>query len=184
MKTSKHWKKRRERQSFQRAIWATDERLGHTRSCVGCTVCCEVVGVRELKKDRFTKCMHQCEHGCGIYAERPASCAGFVCLWRNGGLGKRPDKQGFMVDFGPDGLCLVYEGWPGACETDENKRLIDDIAHACGDLLFARYGDRNNMRWWINGRVEQRDSDRMWEPTVPANVRRIFTRVPLAMIRN
>lgn len=55
------------------------------RSCAGCTLCCKLAGVPELHKDDGRWCPHcDARNGCRIYAERPASCRVFVCLWRAG----------------------------------------------------------------------------------------------------
>ena len=53
------------------------------RSCGTCTLCCKVMGVRELNKPAGTWCTH-CDprRGCGIYETRPAGCREFFCTWR------------------------------------------------------------------------------------------------------
>lgn len=53
--------------------------------CSSCSACCFLLEVEELKKPFVTWCSH-CRPGnpaggCGIYADRPAACGGFACLW-------------------------------------------------------------------------------------------------------
>jgi hypothetical protein len=87
------------------------------RTCGDCTVCCTVMGVRELGKPYAFPCHHLCDSGCSIYEDRPHGCVVFECLWRQGaveGEGMRPDKWGvmFVVDLMDDGLELgVFELW-------------------------------------------------------------------------
>lgn len=55
--------------------------IAEERSCGSCTVCCTVLGVRELAKPMRTPCAHDSGKDCRIYAERPQSCRDFSCLW-------------------------------------------------------------------------------------------------------
>jgi len=69
----------------------TDNRCGE------CTVCCRILRIAELDKPGMIPCQHLNENGCGIYADRPASCRGFECLWLASMSGKpelRPDRSG------------------------------------------------------------------------------------------
>ena len=89
--------------------------------CDGCTVCCTVMGLQELGKPFYAKCVQVVENGCGIYADRPRSCQDFVCSWAAGLLGdsqtRRPDQTGllFFLRRFADGMWLeIYEAAPGA----------------------------------------------------------------------
>ena len=44
------------------------------RQCGGCTLCCTVAGVNELKKPPMVACRHLAGKGCGIYASQPKAC--------------------------------------------------------------------------------------------------------------
>jgi hypothetical protein len=68
------------------------------RECGECQLCCELVSVPELNKPTNTKCIHQCEAGCGIYSERPDACRAFECLWIQGIIDDKPSETG-MVCF-------------------------------------------------------------------------------------
>ncbi len=60
----------------------TDADLVAGRSCGSCTLCCKVMGIRELDKPRLTWCGH-CDkkRGCMIYETRPETCREFYCAW-------------------------------------------------------------------------------------------------------
>jgi hypothetical protein len=52
------------------------------KSCGGCTECCKVLSIPELRKPRWAACPHIAAGvGCGIYATRPPSCRNFACGW-------------------------------------------------------------------------------------------------------
>jgi hypothetical protein len=44
-----------------------------------CTLCCEIMAIQALQKEKLTKCQHQCESGCGIHGSHPAECQQFHC---------------------------------------------------------------------------------------------------------
>jgi uncharacterized protein len=53
------------------------------RTCSGCTLCCSLLGIVELKKPVFTICKHcVIGKGCKIYEVRPQTCAEFYCSYR------------------------------------------------------------------------------------------------------
>ena len=64
--------------------------------CNGCTACCEVLGVEELKKAYYLPCGHCMGQGCGIYETRPKSCQDFYCLYSEGVTTDRPDQCGVL----------------------------------------------------------------------------------------
>ena len=70
--------------------------LAPGKSCGTCTKCCTVMGVPELKKKPRLKCAHVIDGtGCSIYAQRPPSCAKFICGWLldpNMGPDLKPDE--------------------------------------------------------------------------------------------
>lgn len=82
-----------------------------TRECGTCCLCCKLIPFRELRQGgvELAKPGYEwCEHArpgstraCAIYADRPDSCAMFVCGWRLG-LGieeSRPDRSGVVVNL-------------------------------------------------------------------------------------
>jgi hypothetical protein len=52
------------------------------RECGDCTLCCKVMAIEELAKPASAWCPHCTPgNGCLIYADRPAECQAFNCLW-------------------------------------------------------------------------------------------------------
>src|ERR1700742_2278865 len=71
------------------------------RSCEGCTLCCKLAGVRELRKPRMVLCLH-CKSGwgCTVYEQRPTGCRTFFCEYLlNAELGDewKPANSRMMV---------------------------------------------------------------------------------------
>ena len=71
------------------------------RKCDGCTLCCKVIGVKQLEKPQGVWCSH-CEpgRGCAIYAERPQECRTFMCgyLFESGlGPGGKPSESKIVL---------------------------------------------------------------------------------------
>ncbi len=53
------------------------------RSCEGCTLCCKLLGIKELDKPQMAWCQHCAPGtGCKIYESRPTECAKFYCDYR------------------------------------------------------------------------------------------------------
>ena len=53
------------------------------RTCSGCTLCCSLLGIVELKKPVFTICKHcVIGKGCKIYEVKPQTCTDFLCSYR------------------------------------------------------------------------------------------------------
>lgn len=59
------------------------------------------MAIPELTKPPRVRCSNQCATGCSIYAARPASCAAFLCLWRQGwgASADRPDYTGIVIEM-------------------------------------------------------------------------------------
>jgi len=109
-----------------------DIELVPNRECGECYVCCRELMIDDpaLTKVQGVTCKnYSVGCGCTIYAERPQSCAGFVCGWRSiATMGEewRPDRCGITVmwekerpDVGwPEGLTFFIHGgldkifWP------------------------------------------------------------------------
>jgi hypothetical protein len=103
--------------------------------CGSCQACCEVVGVHELNKPTYTKCEHQCQSGCGIYEQRPPSCASYYCLYQAGifGVGDemRPDNLGVIFDFRTTKVgdaIGAWEVWENAADELHVVKLIEQLA--------------------------------------------------------
>ena len=81
------------------------------RDCDGCTLCCKVMGIKELEKPSGVWCEH-CEMGvgCRIYASRPAECASFTCGYLAiAALGEewKPSRSKIVLSLNADGKRVV-----------------------------------------------------------------------------
>ena len=86
-----------------------------------------------MGKPECTDCQHLCEHGCGIYAERPEVCRGFSCLWllaMSDFPECRPDRLGVLIR--QDTKSSIVEAFvatelrPGAFE--DHRELLHGLA--------------------------------------------------------
>lgn len=81
------------------------------KSCGPCTLCCKVMGVEELAKPMGAACVHaRAGTGCAIYAERPAGCRAFECVWLMDPEMPhrfRPDQTKVVLDKDGDGRRLI-----------------------------------------------------------------------------
>lgn len=71
------------------------------RTCGSCTLCCKLLGVAELDKEKGKWCA-RCAigTGCTIYEDRPKSCKDFACMWlqyEEMPEGWRPDKVKLFI---------------------------------------------------------------------------------------
>ena len=52
------------------------------RECGTCTMCCKVMGIKEIDKPSGQWCPHCLPgRGCAIYSDRPSECRTFNCDW-------------------------------------------------------------------------------------------------------
>ena len=52
------------------------------RECGTCTMCCKVMGIKEIEKPSGQWCPHCLPgRGCAIYQDRPGECRSFMCDW-------------------------------------------------------------------------------------------------------
>lgn len=82
--------------------------------CQDCTGCCQVFEVRAVSKPFGSPCQHLGAvlgggHGCTIYADRPAECQRYVCLYLDSQ--RRPEVERLPEALRPD-VCRVIFGWP------------------------------------------------------------------------
>jgi hypothetical protein len=83
------------------------------RSCGSCTLCCKLLGIRELEKPQGSWCPH-CRpgKGCRIYDERPPSCREFNCQWLMDETlpeAFRPDRSKVVLYISLNGERLIAE---------------------------------------------------------------------------
>jgi hypothetical protein len=103
------------------------------RECGDCTLCCKVMAIEELAKPVSSWCPH-CKPGCGcrIYANRPAECRTFSCLWLvNDRLDERwkPNKSKLVLTTSEDGIEVRCDpGFPDAWRREPFRNEIREWA--------------------------------------------------------
>lgn len=106
------------------------------RPCSTCTSCCYTHEVPELSKPAFQKCEHSTGVGCSIYANRPASCRKFQCVWTFASwvpVELRPDLCHVVLDHAEDGkgLALLCEsGYQDAWKEPKLYNIVERTLHA------------------------------------------------------
>jgi hypothetical protein len=88
------------------------------KACGACTMCCKVLEIEEFKKPPGPFCSFcVAGGGCTNYANRPAVCREFECLWKGDrGLSPmlRPDKVGAILMEDADS-----EDYLAVCDPDK-----------------------------------------------------------------
>ncbi len=89
------------------------------RACGSCTLCCKVMGIKELQKPAGTWCTHCAPgKGCQIYDARPAECRSFNCYWLmrpEVGPEWKPDHSKIVLAAEGGGIvAYVDPGFPSA----------------------------------------------------------------------
>jgi hypothetical protein len=141
------------------------EGVGH-RHCGGCTLCCKLLPVEDLKKPALTRCQHQFHKGCRIYADlarRAPSCHFWQCRWLadpSTAELHRPDRTHYVIDIVPDfvgtsddkngdGAIATIEvmqvwcdpAYPDAHRDPALRRYIEKMERERGQLALVRYGN-------------------------------------------
>lgn len=120
--------------------------IKNPRSCGTCSLCCTVMGVAEIHKERNVRCDLLTPSGrCGVYGEHPTSCREFQCLWLMGGfpVELKPNKIQAVPTATDEGQTLVLHVAPGAGKVWERgvlRAFIDRMA-ADGIVVMVMYGE-------------------------------------------
>jgi hypothetical protein len=105
------------------------------KACEDCTLCCKVMAIDELEKPAGSWCQ-RCKPGvgCEAYAERPAECRAFNCLWlidERLGPHWKPSKSKMVVTTSEDGLEIRCDpGFPDAWRKEPLRSQINNWAEA------------------------------------------------------
>ncbi len=81
------------------------------RACGSCNLCCTVMGVKELGKEKDVRCNLLTKSGsCSVYGKHPPSCQEFKCLWLQGILPSNlfPGSVRAVGATTDEGNCLVW----------------------------------------------------------------------------
>jgi hypothetical protein len=122
-----------------------------TNHCGECTACCRVFDVPEVKSPAGEWCQHcAIGVGCKIYADRPATCVEFECLWLMSQTRDDPGEH-MPPEMRPDRSKVVFSAstnehifaatlMPGAGDVLARKgvrRVIANIVQAGGAVVLG-----------------------------------------------
>ncbi len=116
-----------------------------SNTCGTCTECCRVMGVVEIGKPAQAWCPH-CERGkgCGIYTDRPPTCAGFRCGWLANDLSTelRPDRCHVLLVLTDDEdiVAKVDPVYPEAHQAPGVAAFLRDLV-TYGKVVFITIGE-------------------------------------------
>jgi hypothetical protein len=111
------------------------------RLCGDCTLCCKVIAIDELAKPANSLCSY-CRpgRGCTIYADRPAECESFSCVWLVNNLldGRwRPNKSKLVLTTSEDGIAIRCDpGFSDAWRKDPYGCEIRDVIVIIGQRMI------------------------------------------------
>lgn len=111
------------------------------RQCGDCTLCCKVMAIEALAKPAGSWCSH-CKpgRGCAIYANRPAECESFSCLWLVNDLLDahwKPSRSKLVLTTSEDGVEIRCD--PGSPNAWRKEPYASEIR------AWAVEGERNDM---------------------------------------
>ena len=110
--------------------------------CGGCTACCRVFEIPELKKPAGTWCQHcAIGKGCKIYDDRPQMCVEFECLWLLSQKREDP-REHLPPELRPDKSKVVFS------PSTNDHIMAATVMPGAGNVL-----DRNGVRNLIDNLV-------------------------------
>jgi len=137
--------------------------------CGDCTLCCKLLGVRELAKPPMQWCQHcSIGVGCRIYERRPNECRNFDCLWL---LNQTQDLlnelkpsechvvlsdlqteinktlPGLEIDDRRIMLVYVDPDYPNAHKVGKMKEFLDELLSNGTELVIVNKGKKLLMKW-------------------------------------
>jgi hypothetical protein len=121
------------------------------KQCGGCTACCKLVSVPELKKPACRDCDHARKGvGCAIYQDRPPSCQQWECVWLKApshlmGDEFRPDRCHVVLEENHQGLMARCDpDWPDAWRSGVIAEVLqiharrgNPVYMMCGHQLYV-----------------------------------------------
>ncbi|HWC62122.1 MAG TPA: hypothetical protein VG501_00760 [Rhizomicrobium sp.] len=107
------------------------------RECGTCTLCCKVMGIKEIDKPSGSWCPH-CRpgKGCAIYSDRPEECRTFFCDWlAHDYLGPewKPEKSKIVLRTRDDRTVAYVD--PATPTVWKKPPYIDGLLHMMRALL-------------------------------------------------
>lgn len=131
--------------------------------CGGCTLCCKLLEVPALEKPQNRWCVHcKTGQGCTIYANRPAPCRDFLCVWLESQRAAqplppelRPDRSKLVLTFAPnrhDVLGYCDPDFPDAWKAPAVMKLLEIMSR---QGLRVMFGDGRDHYALDRGRVRR-----------------------------
>ena len=123
------------------------------RMCGTCTLCCKVMGIKEIEKPMGSWCPHCLPgKGCAIYGERPGECRTFTCDWLVAeALGPewKPEKSKIVLVSRHNRIvAYVDPATPGAWRKSpyfERLKALMEVNLKDGKLVYVAIGDRHTL---------------------------------------
>lgn len=142
------------------------------RQCGECSLCCKLLGVRELNKPRNKWCekVRPDKKGCTIWNKEgfPETCGGFKCGWLDREVlpdSMRPDRiHAFITGFTEGAGIAVYvdPGYPLAHRQEPLKQLLE-ASWRSGLTIVAMVGkrvERLTHAGWVISRPTEQDNEK------------------------
>ena len=136
------------------------------KPCADCYACCIWLGVEEIHKHANVACKHLDgalgpNKRCGIYAQRPASCAKYICLYAAGLAPYRPNECGIICTPYVDSVNLIVfdEALSGEIDDTASKLaqtlavMVDGIKPSTAYELRVVFVDKARILIFRNGLV-------------------------------
>lgn len=134
------------------------------RECSGCSLCCTLLGIREISKPPDTECPNCSGSGCNIYSTRPGECKGFNCSWLLGDTPEdlKPDKthvvladleldlklQGLQIEGNRKIIIVTVDPkYPNAHREGKMKDYLNQLLKQEVELIVVTKGEKLYMRW-------------------------------------
>jgi hypothetical protein len=106
----------------------------------------------DVVKPAHQACEHCTMQGCGIYADRPETCATFQCLWLASQQVEqlalpatmRPDRCGVVIDLNAAGTVLAHCEFPASWKAEPMRGWLTGMAVRGHNVLLE---NKEGTRW-------------------------------------
>lgn len=131
--------------------------------CGDCTLCCELMEIKELNKPAYQMC-ELCDNGCIVHPNHPRECQSFDCAWlqTKSHVELRPDKCGVIFEKLGD---HIFHGTikPNTELSDTVRGQIHSFINQ-GLTVFIKDGD-TYMKFLGIGHTELEMEEEFQEPS-------------------
>lgn len=115
--------------------------------CGTCTLCCELLPIKQLNKHHSKLCEFCINDSCSIYPTRPEECKNFKCLFLNRELPSklRPDQTHIIfekIDDVDAYLMLVDPKYPEAYKANIVESFCLQLLDEGYSILLSSFSDK------------------------------------------